>query len=170
MDLRFSPHDEAFRAEVRAFLEAELSGPFASVRLRSFGTQPLTDDNSVTQPTSTTLNARVGWRNRDWEFALSLLNALDRRSDDIAYVYTSRLEGEPAAGLDATATAALIASFRRLRRRGLAFVIATRDLAFAQHLATRLVLVEAGSVVETLELQSSRQTHAADSYLGTLVG
>jgi alkylation response protein AidB-like acyl-CoA dehydrogenase len=34
MDLRFSPQDEAFRAEVRAFLEAELSGPFASVRGR----------------------------------------------------------------------------------------------------------------------------------------
>ena len=78
------------------------TGPFASVRLRSFGTQPLTEDNSVTQPTSTTLNARVGWKNRDWEFALSLLNALDRRSDDIAYVYTSRLEGEPAAGLKDT--------------------------------------------------------------------
>ena len=77
---------------------------------------------------------------------------------------------EPAAGLDAAATAALIASFRRLRRGGLAFVIATRDLAFAQRLATRVVLLEAGSVIETLELQSSRQTHAADSYLGTLVG
>ena len=76
------------------------NGPFVSVRLRSFGAQPLTEDNSVTQPTSTTLNARLGWKNRDWEFALSLLNALDRRSDDIAYVYTSRLKGEPAAGLE----------------------------------------------------------------------
>ena len=76
---------------------------------------------------------------------------------------------EPAAGLDAAATAALIASFRRLRRGGLAFVIATRDLTFAQRLATRLVLLEAGSVVETLELQSSRQTHAADSYLAALI-
>ena len=78
------------------------TGPFASVRLRSFGAQPLTEDNSVTQPTSTTLNARVGWKNRDWEFALNLLNALDRRSDDIAYVYTSRLRGEPLAGLEDT--------------------------------------------------------------------
>lgn len=77
---------------------------------------------------------------------------------------------DPAAGLDDDATTALVESFRRLRRRGLAFVIATRDLAFAQRLATRLVLLEAGSVIETLELQSSRQTHAADSYLGTLVG
>jgi len=78
------------------------TGPFASVRLRSFGAQPLTEDNSVTQPSSTTLNARLGWKNRDWEFAVSLLNALDRRTDDIAYVYTSRLPGEPAAGLDDT--------------------------------------------------------------------
>lgn len=78
------------------------TGPFASLRLRSFGAQPLTEDNSVTQPASTTLNARFGWKNRNWEFAVSLLNALDHRSDDIAYVYLSRLKGEPAAGLEDT--------------------------------------------------------------------
>jgi hypothetical protein len=75
-------------------------GMFGSVRLRYFGEQPLVDDNALTQPASTTLNARVGWRNRNWEFALSLLNALDRKNDDIAYYYTSRLQGEPLAGID----------------------------------------------------------------------
>ena len=34
MDLRFTDEDEAFRAEVAAFLEAELAGPFAAVRGR----------------------------------------------------------------------------------------------------------------------------------------
>lgn len=75
-------------------------GFFGSVRLRYFGSQPIIEDDSVTEPPSTTVNARFGWKNRNWEFALSLLNALDRKNDDIAYYYTSRLPGEPAAGVD----------------------------------------------------------------------
>jgi hypothetical protein len=75
-------------------------GVFGSVRLRYFGAQPLIEDNSVTAPSSTTVNARFGWKNRRWEIALNLLNALNRRNDDIAYFYTSRLKGEPAAGID----------------------------------------------------------------------
>ena len=76
------------------------TGPFASARLRSFGRQPLIEDNSVTAPASTTVNARLGWKNRHWEFAVNLLNVLDRRNDDITYFYPSRLPGEPAAGID----------------------------------------------------------------------
>ncbi|HEX2855000.1 MAG TPA: TonB-dependent receptor [Opitutaceae bacterium] len=75
-------------------------GLFGSVRLRYFGEQPLIEDNAVKQPSSTTVNARLGWRNREWEFAIDVLNALDRRNDDIAYFYTSRLAGEPAGGID----------------------------------------------------------------------
>jgi hypothetical protein len=75
-------------------------GVFGSVRLRYFGEQPLIEDNSVTQPSSTTVNARMGWRNRQWEFAIDVLNALDRRNDDIAYFYASRLPGEPAGGIE----------------------------------------------------------------------
>jgi hypothetical protein len=74
-------------------------GAFGSVRLRYFGAQPLIEDNSVKAPASSTVNARFGWKNRRWEFALNLLNALNRRNDDIAYFYTSRLPGEPAAGV-----------------------------------------------------------------------
>ena len=77
-------------------------GVFGSVRLRYFGEQPIIEDNSVKEPASTTFNARLGWRNREWEFALDVLNALDRRNDDIAYFYPSRLRGEPAAGVDDT--------------------------------------------------------------------
>lgn len=77
-------------------------GAFASVRLRYFGAQPLIEDNSIKAPASSTVNARFGWKNRRWEFALNLLNALNRRTDDIAYFYTSRLQGEPAAGIDDT--------------------------------------------------------------------
>jgi hypothetical protein len=77
-------------------------GIFGSIRLRYFGEQPIIEDNSVKEPASTTFNARLGWRNRDWEFALDVLNALDRSNDDIAYFYTSRLPGEPLAGVDDT--------------------------------------------------------------------
>jgi hypothetical protein len=46
-----------------------------------------------------TFNGRVGWRSRYWELSVDLLNLLDRRNDDIAYYYTSRLQGEPAGGV-----------------------------------------------------------------------
>lgn len=75
-------------------------GWFGSVRLRYFGEQPLIEDNSVDEPASTTINLRFGWKNRDWEFAVAVLNALDRKNDDIAYFYTSRLPGESTGGVD----------------------------------------------------------------------
>lgn len=75
-------------------------GMFGSARLRYFGEQPLIEDNSVTQPSSTTVNVRLGWRNRNWEVSLDVLNAFDRKNDDIAYFYPSRLAGEPSGGID----------------------------------------------------------------------
>jgi hypothetical protein len=75
-------------------------GWFGSVRARYFGPQPLIEDDSVRAPSSTTVNARIGWRARDWEIALDMLNLLDRDGYDIAYFYTSRLRGESAAGVD----------------------------------------------------------------------
>lgn len=75
-------------------------GFLGALRLRYFGPQPLTEDDSVTAPSSLTFNLRFGWRSRDWEIALDVLNLLDRAAYDIAYFYTSRLPGEPAAGVD----------------------------------------------------------------------
>ncbi len=75
-------------------------GFFGSLRLRYFGEQPLIEDNAVRQRSSTTFNARLGWKNRDWELALNFLNALDEKNDDIAYFYSSRLNGEAATGID----------------------------------------------------------------------
>lgn len=75
------------------------AGWFGAARLRFFGRQPIVEDDSAEEPASTTLNLRTGWRNRQWEVAADVLNALDRRDDDIAYYYTSRLPGEPAAGV-----------------------------------------------------------------------
>lgn len=75
-------------------------GWFGSARLRYFGPQPLSEDNTVRASSSTTVNVRLGWRAKHWEFALDVLNALDRKNADIAYVYASRLRDEPAAGVD----------------------------------------------------------------------
>ena len=76
------------------------AGWFGTVRARYFGPQPLTEDNSVRAPSSPTYNARLGWQSKNWEISLDALNLFDRRSHDIAYAYTSRLRGEPAAGVD----------------------------------------------------------------------
>jgi TonB-dependent Receptor Plug Domain len=75
------------------------SGFFASMRGRYFGPQPIVETGEFYEPSSLTFNGRVGWRSRDWELSVDLLNLLDRRNDDIAYYYTSRLQGEPAAGI-----------------------------------------------------------------------
>jgi hypothetical protein len=75
-------------------------GWFGSLRARYFGPQPLEETGQFYEPSSLTFNARIGWRHRDWELAVDVLNLLDRTNDDIAYYYTSRLPGEPAGGVD----------------------------------------------------------------------
>jgi hypothetical protein len=74
-------------------------GWFGSLRARYFGPQPIVGTGQIHEPSSLTFNGRIGWRGRCWEFALDLLNILNRANDDIAYYYTSRLPGEPAAGI-----------------------------------------------------------------------
>ena len=74
-------------------------GWFGSLRGRYFGPQPIVETGQVREPSSLTFNGRIGWRSHRWEFALDLLDILNRANDDIAYYYTSRLPGEPAAGV-----------------------------------------------------------------------
>jgi hypothetical protein len=76
------------------------TGAFGAVRLRHFGPQPLREDDSLRAPASTTWNIRAGWRARDWEVALEVLNATDRANLDIAYAYASRLPSEAPEGED----------------------------------------------------------------------
>jgi hypothetical protein len=76
------------------------AGWFGSLRARYFGPQPLTEDNMVRAPSSLTCNARLGWRARDWEVSLDVLNLANRAGYDIAYAYASRLPGEPGAGVE----------------------------------------------------------------------
>ncbi len=78
------------------------SGPgwFGSLRVRYFGPQPIVETGQYYEPSSLTLNGRIGWRHGRWEYAIEILNILNRANDDIAYYYTSRLPGEPAAGVN----------------------------------------------------------------------
>ena len=75
-------------------------GPFGAVRLRHFGRYALSEDNSVRASPSSLVNAELGWRFGEFRVAASVLNLLDARDRDIQYYYTSRLAGEPAAGVD----------------------------------------------------------------------
>lgn len=78
----------------------EKEGPFGSVRARYFSARPLVEDGSVESKPSFQVNARAGYRKKNWEVALECLNILDRADNDIEYYYASRLPGEGADGVD----------------------------------------------------------------------
>ncbi len=74
-----------------------LAGQCAATR---FGRYPLIEDNSVRSQGSTLPNLRVG---REWSrygVYLDGLNALNSRDHDIDYYFASRLQDEPADGVD----------------------------------------------------------------------
>jgi hypothetical protein len=75
-------------------------GYFASLRLRYFGDIPLTEDGSVRAGSTTLLNLEAGYRQKQWQLALEVLNLLDSDDSDISYYYASRLPGEPAEGIE----------------------------------------------------------------------
>ncbi len=83
-------------------LTAEVTrGLFGSLRLRYFGSRPLIDDNSVRSSSTSLVNAQVGYHITPRVHALlDVFNLFDRQSSDIDYLYTSRLPGEPAGGVD----------------------------------------------------------------------
>ena len=76
-------------------------GLVGALRLRYFGARPLVEDGS-TQSTPTTLfNAELGYRwSRRHRLSVDVLNLLDAKNSDIDYFYASRLQGEPAGGVD----------------------------------------------------------------------
>ena len=77
-------------------------GPwFGAAQLRYFGPRPLIEDNSTRSKSSTSLNARVGYRlSPKMRIELDGFNLMNRKASAIDYFYTSRLPGEPAAGVD----------------------------------------------------------------------
>jgi outer membrane receptor protein involved in Fe transport len=73
------------------------NGWTSSLRLRHFSDAALSEDESVKKDGSTLLHFGVSYAQESWELGLDVLNLLDKRDDDIAYWFESRLPGELAA-------------------------------------------------------------------------
>ncbi len=75
-------------------------GPyFGALQWRYFGPRPLIEDNSARSSSTATFNGRIGYKiNQDLRVELEGYNLTDRKASAIDYLYTSRLQGEPAAG------------------------------------------------------------------------
>lgn len=92
----------AVQKVVRLNLVLDRLGPWsAGLGWRYLGAAPLTEDNSVRSMPSVTANLWLGHKvSRALDWRLEVLNLTDRKNNDISYDYTSRLAGEPAAGVD----------------------------------------------------------------------
>ena len=77
-------------------------GPwFGALQYRYFGPRPLIEDNTVRSASTASINARIGYKiNPRVRIELEGFNLTNRKASAIDYFYTSRLQGEPAAGTD----------------------------------------------------------------------
>jgi len=76
-------------------------GISGSLRVRYFGSRPLTEDGSVRSRPSTLLEARAGWEIASGvRIVADVFNLLNSRVSEVEYLYRSRLPGEPAAGIE----------------------------------------------------------------------
>ena len=91
----------AVQRVARVVLAYDAQGPWAgSLVLRHIGSAPLVEDNTIRAEPSTTLYLRLSRQfTPDVGMTLDVLNLTDRRYHDMRYVYTSRLSGEPVAGV-----------------------------------------------------------------------
>ena len=70
----------------------DLHGFSSSVRLRYFGPRNLTADGAYKSTQTVIVNAEAGYQiNKTWRLTAEILNLLDRRDQDIAYAYESRV-------------------------------------------------------------------------------
>ena len=78
-----------------------LGGFFSSLRLRYFGPRPLVEDDAFQSEGTAIVNLQAGYQfNARWRFTVDVFNLFNTKGDDITYYYTSRLPGEPDAGVD----------------------------------------------------------------------
>ncbi|MEP6473297.1 MAG: TonB-dependent receptor plug domain-containing protein [Gemmatimonadota bacterium] len=76
-------------------------GLFGAVRLRHFGSYPLIEDNGVRAHATNLVSGEMGYLVKaGLRLRVEVLNLLNSSDDDIQYYYTSRLQGEPAGGVD----------------------------------------------------------------------
>jgi len=89
--------ESVFSSGITATHPSGLSG---SLRVRYFGERPLIEDNSVKSDDFTTVNMQLGYTRGRWQTRLDVLNLFDSDDHDIDYFYASRLQGEPAEGVE----------------------------------------------------------------------
>jgi outer membrane receptor protein involved in Fe transport len=78
-----------------------LRNVFGSLRWRYFGPRPLIEDNSVRSKATSLLNLEAGYKfSRAVRISLDVFNLFDAADSDIDYFYASRLQGEPADGIE----------------------------------------------------------------------
>ena len=74
---------------------------FGSIRWRYFGPRPLVEDDSVRSSATSLANLQVGYQPvRRLRVTADVFNLFDTKASDIEYYFTSRLPGEPLAGVD----------------------------------------------------------------------
>ncbi len=74
---------------------------YGEIGYRYFGPRPLVEDNSVRSKSTATINAHVGYKiNPHNRLEVEGFNLANRQASAIDYYYTSRLPGEPAAGVN----------------------------------------------------------------------
>lgn len=84
-----------------AGLQVDLeAGYFGSLRARHFGKRPLTENGGIRSDPSTLFHLQLGHKRGSVGVYFDVLNLLDSKDHDIDYAYTSRLPGEPAAGVE----------------------------------------------------------------------
>jgi outer membrane receptor protein involved in Fe transport len=75
-------------------------GWFGGAKLRFFGPRPLIEDDSARSPSTTLVNARLGYAFADGlKLQLDVLNLFNAKASQIDYFYESRLPGEPIGGV-----------------------------------------------------------------------
>ena len=70
------------------------NGWIASLRMRHFGDAPLTGDASISKRDSTLLNFGISKNFGNFVIGLDVLNLLDTKDDDVAFLFDSQLPGE----------------------------------------------------------------------------
>ena len=77
-------------------------GPwYGGVQLRYFGPRALIEDNSARSASTVLAYGRLGYKlTPSTRLTADVFNLFNRKANDIDYFYTSRLNGEPAAGVD----------------------------------------------------------------------
>lgn len=79
----------------------QLAGWTFNWTTRYFGPRPLIEDNSVRSRSTILTNVRAGYLlKKNLRLSMDVLNVFDRNASNIDYFYTSRLPGEPLAGVD----------------------------------------------------------------------